>query len=123
VTAEKWWWEYYEPKPVNWQRASRVAWFVIENWARIMNGEQPQTPSQQAPPQQASADLAVALTPAEAANVLGVDVDASADEIRAALRAKMSAGRVHPDHGGDERVATRLVAAKNLLVERARRKS
>lgn len=116
MTAQQWWWDHYHYKPVDWNRLSRVTWFVLENWARTMNGEQPLAPSQQAAPP----DRSAALTPAEAANVLGVDVDASADEIRAALRAKMSAGRVHPDHGGDERVAKRLIAARNFLVERAR---
>jgi hypothetical protein len=88
VTAEQ-----YDYKPVDWKRVDHVTWFVVENWARIMNGEPPQVPPWQPRP----ADLPCALTPAEAATVVGVDVDASADDIRAALRAKMSAGRVHPE--------------------------
>jgi hypothetical protein len=119
VTEQKWWWEHRDYKPVDWERVGRVTWFVVENWARIMNGEQPQPPPWQPRP----ADLPFASTPAEAAKLLAIDVDASPDEIRAALRAKMSAGGVHPDHGGDERVAKRLIAARNLLIERAQRKS
>jgi hypothetical protein len=58
---------------------------------------------------------------AQAAALLGVAVDASEDEIRAALRGILSASRLHPDHGGDGEEAKRLIAAKNQLIERARR--
>ena len=57
---------------------------------------------------------------ARAAALLGVAVDASVDEVRAALRARLSASRLHPDQGGDGETAKQLIAAKNLLVERAR---
>jgi hypothetical protein len=57
---------------------------------------------------------------ASAAALLGVAVDASADEVRAALRARLSASQLHPDHGGDGEEAKRLIAAKNLLIERTR---
>ena len=53
-----------------------------------------------------------------AALLLGVRLDSNADEIRAALRRRMSEARVHPDHGGDAEAARRLIDAKNLLVER-----
>ena len=56
----------------------------------------------------------------EAAALLGVELDASPDEIRRALRAKLTATAAHPDHGGDCEEASRLIAARNLLVERAR---
>jgi hypothetical protein len=56
----------------------------------------------------------------EAARLLGVDVHAGADEIRAALRAKLANSGLHPDHGGDGSEATRLIAARNLLIERLR---
>ncbi len=56
----------------------------------------------------------------KAARILGVHADASADEIRAALRAKIVAGRIHPDAGGDADQARRLIDAKNFLIERAR---
>jgi hypothetical protein len=59
---------------------------------------------------------------AEAAALLRVSLDASEDEIRAALRARLSSSRLHPDQGGDGEEAKRLIAAKNLLAERARRK-
>jgi curved DNA-binding protein CbpA len=50
--------------------------------------------------------------------VLGVSLDASADEIRAALRDRLATSQLHPDQGGDGKEATRLIAAKNLLIER-----
>jgi hypothetical protein len=59
---------------------------------------------------------------AKAATLLGVPLDASEDAIRAALRARLSSSRLHPDQGGDGEEAKRLIAAKNLLIERARRK-
>ena len=55
-----------------------------------------------------------------AAMTLGVSLDASEDEIRAALRARLADSRLHPDQGGDGDEAKELIAAKNLLVERAR---
>ncbi len=57
----------------------------------------------------------------DAARLLGVSIDASEDEIRAALRAHLASSRLHPDQGGDGEEAKRLIAAKNLLAERARR--
>jgi hypothetical protein len=56
----------------------------------------------------------------EAASVLGVSVDAPPDEIRAALRRKITARAIHPDQGGDGEEAARLIAAKNLLLDRWR---
>lgn len=53
-----------------------------------------------------------------AAILLEVNIDASADEIRRALRRKLSILRLHPDHGGNGVEAARLIAAKNLLIER-----
>src|SRR6185312_6940557 len=55
---------------------------------------------------------AVAPEVAAAAALLGVAVDANADEIRAALRHALSASRLHPDHGGDGEQAKALIAAK-----------
>jgi hypothetical protein len=55
-----------------------------------------------------------------AANLLGVELDATEDEIRAALRDRLASSRLHPDQGGDGEAAKELIAAKNLLVERAR---
>ena len=57
----------------------------------------------------------------EAATLLGVSIDATEDQLRAALRSRLSSSRIHPDHGGDAEAAKCLIAAKNLLVERARR--
>ena len=58
----------------------------------------------------------------DAAKQLGVGVDASADEVRAALRERLAASRIHPDQGGAHAAASRLIAAKNLLCDRARRR-
>lgn len=58
----------------------------------------------------------------DAAKQLGISVDASADEVRAALRERIAASRIHPDHGGAHADAARLIAAKNLLCDRARRR-
>lgn len=55
-----------------------------------------------------------------AAAMLGVSVDASADEIRSALRSRLAASGLHPDQGGDGVEATKLIAAKNLLIDRLR---
>ncbi len=57
----------------------------------------------------------------DAAHVLGVAVDASPDEIRAAFRRRFADERLHPDQGGDEEAAKRLTAAKNLLIQQRRR--
>jgi hypothetical protein len=59
----------------------------------------------------------------DAATQLGISVDASADEVRAALRERIAASRIHPDQGGAHADAARLIAAKNLLCDRARRRS
>lgn len=58
----------------------------------------------------------------DAAKQLGIRVDASADEVRAALRERIAASGIHPDHGGAHAAAARLIAAKNLLCDRARRR-
>ncbi len=55
----------------------------------------------------------------EAARVLRVSAGATSDEIRAALRARLAETRSHPDQGGDEEQAKKLIAAKNLLMQRA----
>lgn len=61
-----------------------------------------------------------------AANVLGVSTDASADEVRAAFRAKVkervAIGAFHDQRGSaTDREAQELIDAKNLLIERSRK--
>ncbi len=56
----------------------------------------------------------------DAARILGVHANASADEIRAALRARLATSGLHPDHGGDGDEARRLIDARNLLIARRR---
>lgn len=53
-----------------------------------------------------------------AAELLGVTMTSTADQVRAAFRRKMRDGRLHPDQGGNPEVAKRYVAAKNLLTQR-----
>ena len=48
--------------------------------------------------------------------VLGVSQTATADEIRAAYRAKMA--RAHPDRGGTHAEAARLAAARDRLLKK-----
>ena len=55
---------------------------------------------------------------AEARSILGVSSSASAQEIRAAYRAKMA--RAHPDRGGSHSEAARLTAARDRLLRRRR---
>ena len=55
-----------------------------------------------------------------AAELLGVTLEATADEVRSALRVKMMQGQIHPDHGGDGVEARRLIAARDLLLDRLR---
>jgi hypothetical protein len=55
-----------------------------------------------------------------AATALGISATATEDEIRAALRRRLASSRLHPDQGGDGEEARRLIAAKNLMMERAR---
>lgn len=55
---------------------------------------------------------------AEARSILGVGADATADQIRAAFRARMS--RAHPDRGGSHAEAARLTAARDRLLKRRR---
>jgi hypothetical protein len=55
-----------------------------------------------------------------AADLLGIQPDASESEIRAALRSRLASSRLHPDHGGDGEEAKRLIAAQNLLIARQR---
>lgn len=54
----------------------------------------------------------------EARSILGVSKAASAQEIRAAYRAKMA--RAHPDRGGSHNEAARLTAARDRLLRRRR---
>jgi hypothetical protein len=54
-----------------------------------------------------------------AVELLGVSVDATEAEIRAALRAKLIATRAHPDHGGDAELTRRLIDARDLLLKHA----
>jgi len=83
-------------------------------------GERHEPPQAEETREEPSPTVFVDVAAVEAATILGVDVDATADEIRAALRSRLSSSRLHPDQGGDGEEAKRLIAAKNLLVARAR---
>jgi hypothetical protein len=59
----------------------------------------------------------------DAAILLGVPLDASVEKIRRACRLKLSRERIHPDHGGNAEAAKRVIAARDLLVKRAKERS
>lgn len=54
-----------------------------------------------------------AMSAAEARSLLGVDIDATPEQIQAAWRRLMA--RAHPDQGGTEGLASRLNAARDRL--------
>lgn len=56
------------------------------------------------------------MTAAEACEILGVPKDASRDVIMARYRKLIRVN--HPDHGGSDYLAARIVAAKNTLTNR-----
>lgn len=70
----------------------------------------------------AEADARPARTPRrtmgldEAASVLGLDVEASAEEIRAAHRKLIA--QIHPDKGGTDYLAAKINEARDLLLGR-----
>ena len=77
-----------------------IMWPQIERW------RQPRAAS---PQDDTSEDSA-------ARRLLGVGPNATADEIRAAYRAKMA--RAHPDRGGSHNEAARLTAARDRLLKK-----
>ncbi len=57
-----------------------------------------------------------ALDDAKARDILGVGVDASADDIRAAHRRLL--GGVHPDRGGSAELTRQINTARDVLLRR-----
>jgi hypothetical protein len=88
--------------------ASDLFTLGLDAFAQWMRGQTANEPSNVLPAER------------DAATLLDVDPDASPDEVRAALRAKIIEGGAHPDHGGDGVRARELIAAQNLLLARAR---
>ncbi|MBY0421538.1 MAG: hypothetical protein K2Q06_04485 [Parvularculaceae bacterium] len=81
---------------------------AIEIWReRAIKSETPTTPP--APPAPARA----AMSREEAASVLGVRVDAPAEEVRAAHRRLI--GQLHPDKGGSDYLASKINQARDVL--------
>ncbi len=92
--------------------AGRVAQFAqyVPLFKKIFDDVQAkQPPGQQAPTQHS-------MTRQEAADLLGVDVDAAPDEIRMAHKKLMQ--KVHPDRGGSDALAKQINEAKNLLLDK-----
>jgi DnaJ-domain-containing protein 1 len=119
--AGYWWWEqYHHQKAIDWDAGGRATLNVLEAFFKLMAEADGQRESRQTASRANATVVYDDDEIEEAARVLGVSVDATADEIRFALRAKMRASRLHPDHGGDEAQAKRLIAAKNLLIERTK---
>lgn len=61
------------------------------------------------------------ITHQEANAILGVNENASADEIKAAYHALMQ--KLHPDHGGNHYLASQLNQAKEVLLKETERDS
>jgi hypothetical protein len=105
------WFPAKPQKPIDWAKVADVTVRILDSVQAGLQ-EQARRAKEQAPETQNEARRAAAL--------LGVSLDASADEIRRALRVKLGSSRLHPDHGGDGVEAARLIAAKNLLIDRVR---
>jgi hypothetical protein len=129
VNAPNCWWGLSQEaaaRPIDWGQAGRIAWLVL-NCVNVLDGgkyvawpDSPEdataTPAVSPPPPPV---IEMPRTPAEAATLLGVPVDADVDEVRAALRAVMANG-AHPDQGGDAETAKKYIAAKNLLIDQTK---
>jgi hypothetical protein len=89
----------------------------------VRNASKQQRPpdSEPEPPRTPEPIRVVDLEARNAAELLGVAEGATQDDIRAALRRRLASSQLHPDQGGDGEEAKRLIAAKNLLIDRARR--
>jgi hypothetical protein len=120
---ESWWWlrNPKEAPPIDWGRVWQFAVSACEAYVAIDKELKRLLAEHEA--REAAIPDGDEHEARGAAAILGVSVDAPADEIRAALRRKLGTSRLHPDHGGDNETAKRFIAAKNLLVERSRRRS
>jgi len=79
----------------------------------MRGGKRKSAGSTDAPPPTRSAG---SMSRKEALDILGVDENASDDEIHSAYRAMMK--RVHPDAGGSDALAAKVHEARNVLLER-----
>jgi hypothetical protein len=96
---------------------------VFKNWLRAeaaRAGYAPRPSARRAAPRPIANDAPEVdeRAAARAAALLGIDLDATPDAIRAALRRRMIASAAHPDHGGTSAKAARLIAARDLLLTR-----
>lgn len=114
------WWglDDQQKHDIDWKRVGQFGWLLLNCMSVLDGGNVVPWPQSQPP----LPKFVLPRTPIEAAQVLGVSVDATPEQIRAAWRAKMING-AHPDHGGgDEDRAKQLNVAKTLLVAHARRR-
>ena len=86
-------------------RVAQIAQYVP--LFRKLFGQQSNIPPNQAPTQQA-------MSRQDAADILGVDVNASNEEVRAAHKSLMQ--KIHPDRGGSDALAKQINTAKDILI-------
>ncbi len=88
---------------------------AIEVWRARQIGGQMKSTAPGAEPSAAPAKSPLVLRAEEAALILGVSAEATADEIRAAHRRLISA--MHPDRGGSDYLAAKINSARDVMLK------
>ena len=98
--------------PIRFKRVTFSAsetWIILSLFKSIFgNANAQQPPSGNMPSNQT-------MSPQDAADILGVDINASQDEIRLAHKKLMQ--KIHPDRGGSDALAKQINQAKNILTD------